>query len=253
MEMQIAQWLMDNRDRYDPDPQRKILRKATLAYTDDPALSLDLVPETPVVSSSIHDAELASAPLLLGLPTQFKQGVNHQEYAAELLQIAQAQVQKAGAKGGMSPDELMGVQNLLGMTVQGQPVPGNGVNSHLQQLAQDETQKPLVKQLHDQMTQVLNMVKKFAQNLVQAQKQAQGNGGAQMDGKDAAKIKSIQQLGQVKIDLARQSHAQRTSQRQLSFEEKQKQEKLKTEAGIAKMDLEAASSISRNRLSSLLE
>jgi hypothetical protein len=253
--MQIAQWLMDNRDRYDPDPQRKILRKATLAYTDDPALSLDLVPETPVVSSSIHDAELASAPLLLGLPTQFKQGVNHQEYAAELLQIAQAQVQKAGAKGGMSPDELMGVQNLLGMTVQGQPVPGNGVNSHLQQLAQDETQKPLVKQLHDQMTQVLNMVKKFAQQQAQAAKAQQqgGNGKGGLDPKDQAKIAATAATAQNKIQMGKASHAQKTAQRQISFEQKMAQDKQRHEADIAKLDLEGAADIQRNRLRGLLE
>lgn len=65
LEMAIADKLMAVRNLYDPEPQRKILSRYTLAQTDDPGLTEQLVPDQPVkVTDSVHDAQLAAGTLM---------------------------------------------------------------------------------------------------------------------------------------------------------------------------------------------
>lgn len=267
-EMQIASWLMENREKYDPEPQRMILREATLAVTDDAGKADMLVPESPKPSTSVHDANLAAAGMLMGLPTIFMDAVNHQEYAAALIGALQNQIQKMTQKGGVpTPDELNGMQNLAGMTIQGQNIKGNGISNHIKVIEQDKDSGPIAKRLNDVLGKLVNEIKGGAQRLqAQMQKaqqeQAQGNG--HMDPKDQAKIQAIQTTAQVKAQNATQSNAQRTAQRAIQFEQKMKQDaerhaldiaKSKREhaATLAKTDLEAAANITRNRMSSTEE
>jgi hypothetical protein len=96
------------------------------------------------------------------------------------------------------------------------------------------------------------------------QKAAQQNGGAQMDPKDAAKIKATEATAQTKISLAKESHAQKTAQRQISFEQKLKQDAMKHGheltksasqhlADIAATDLEARANARRTKMKSFDE
>lgn len=251
LELQIAQQLMQYRQLYDPDPQRQILRDVTLAITDDPGRAMALVPEQQnKVTESVHDAQLAAAALLTGIMMGLKQGVNHQEYAATLLKVFQQQIQKIGRRGGVAtPDELMGLQNLAGQTIQGQPIGGNGIMSHLQILAQDEEAKPLVKQLGDQLGKLMNEVKAFAQRLQEQQQKAQEqNGNGQMDPKDKAKIQATVVSAQVKAENARQSHAQRTAQRQLQWEQEMEQRQQEHAQEMREKHLEQAHDLAINRI-----
>lgn len=267
MEMAIAQWLMENREKYDPDSQRVILRDATLAVTDNPDKAEELVPEEPVVSSSVHDAQLASSTMLMGLPMAFKSGVNHQEYAAALIGSLTSEVAKVMQFKGGVPDQdtLAGMQNLAGVTIQGQEIPGNGARAHIAVLEGDDTAKQVAKQLNDALGKQMNEVKGFAQRLQEAAKKAQEqNGNGQMDPKDIAKVKAMEMQAQVKAKNAEQSHAQKTAQRAIAFEQKTLQDKQKFQqellessrehaANLAKTDLEAASTLQRNRLASTEE
>ena len=91
------------------------------------------------------------------------------------------------------------------------------------------------------------------QRLQQAmQKQAQqGNGKGGMDPKDAAKIQATMMTAKVKSDNMRDSHAQRTAQRQIQFEQQVQQDAQKHQADIQGKDLETAAEITRNRLKSV--
>jgi phage baseplate assembly protein W len=269
LEMQIAATLMEWRDKFDPDGQRKILRDSVTAITDDSARAEALVPETPIVSSSVHDAQLAAGPLMMGMPMALKQGVNHQEYALALIGALNFQIQKVMKKGGVAnPDELAGMQNLAGQTIAGQPIPGNGASAHLVILAADDQAKPEAKKLAQKLSKAMNEVRAMAQRLQemqQKQQQAQAqNGQGGMDPKDQAKIQATIATGKAKIDLAKQSHAQKTAQRQIQFEQKLKQDSQKHgmevqqgarehQAAIAGQDLETAANIQRNQLTSLAE
>jgi len=267
MEMTIANWLMEARDKYDPQAQRIILRDATLAITDNPDKANELVPWEPEVSDSVHDAQLSVSTLLMGQPMAFKDGVNHQEYAVSLIGALAAEVQKVNGNGKMTtPDKLAGMQNLGGMDLDGKPIPGNGAMAHIKALSKDPKEKQVVKNLSDLLGKQMNEVRAFAQRLHQAmQKQAQQNGGqAQPDPKDIAKVQGMQLQAQTKAQIAQQSAAQRTAQKQIMFEQKMKQDRQKHQADLgtkhrehlatlAGQDLESASAIRRNQLSSTEE
>lgn len=266
MEMQIAGQLMQWIDRLDPDPQRKVLRKSVLAITGDASIAQELVPEERVMSSSVHDAQLAASGLLMGLPQTLKEGVNHQEYAAELMKSMASQIQKiAKAQNGVAtPDQLNGLQNAAGQTIQGQPIQGNGAFNHIQLLEKSEGSKKVAKQLGDALGKLMNEMKAFAQRLQEQQKaQAQAaqkqNGGP--DPKDAAKIQGTLLTAKTKVQIARESAGQRTAQRQIQFQQKMQQDaekhnlelaKTKREhvAEIEKKDLEASANIRRTGLQS---
>lgn len=234
LEMAIAQQLMQFRNLYDPEPQRQILRDVTLAITDDPARADALVPESPQkVTDSIHDAQLAAASLMLGLPVAIKTGMNHIEYVDSLMTSMAIIIKRImTADGGVTTaDNILGLQNMAA-----------NIGEHIRIIAQDKAEKARVKQYGDQLGKLMNQVKAFAQRL-QEQMQQQAAQGPQMDPETMAKIQAITATAQVKADNTKQAHAQRTAQRQIQFEmsEKQKEQthqlNMKIKAQEAELDL----------------
>jgi hypothetical protein len=253
LEMQIADWLMTNRQAFDPEPQRTILRKASLAYTGDPDLALELVPEEPVkVSPSMREAAHIASDLLAGITVEPMTGENHMEIIETMLRIMAERVNFGLQAGGMvEPKELSGLQAI-----------GQHISQRIEMFAEDPQQKERVRQYGDLLGKLMNHVKAFQQRLQQAmQAQAKKNGQGQQgpDPKDAAKVQGMMMQAQTKQQIAQQSAAQRTAQRQVQHELKLRQQmedhqlKLQQEmtqhgADLAKTDLEAASNIRRNRL-----
>lgn len=243
LEMTIAQQLMEWRDKFDPEPQRTILRDSVLAITDDPAKALSLVPEKPVkVTDSVHDAQLASGSLMMGLPVEVKTGINHIEYVDTLL-LNMAVIMKGieqTTKMG-TPDQIKGLLNIAG-----------NISDHIKIIAQDEKEKPRVKKYQDQLAKMMNMVKAYAQRQQQAmQKQAQaGNGG--MDPEKLAKMQAEMMLAQQKKENARTSHAEKTAQRRITFEQQTKQKAeqhaLEMRSKAAQAELEIRKTAEENRL-----
>jgi len=223
MEMTIAQQLLEMRNLFDPEPQRKILRDVTLAITDDPARAEDLVPDKVAqVTDSVHDAQLAAGSLLAGLPVAVKTGINHIEYVETLLADMAILVGRIQKSGGMTtPDKLMGLQNLA-----------VHIEQHIGIIAQDEEEKQRVKKYGDQLGKLMNLVKAFAQRLQQQMQQQ--NGQQQMDPKDVAKLKSQEASAKIKQQNTRESHAQRTVQRQIQFEQDMQQRKQEHEIDMLK-------------------
>lgn len=246
LEMAIANQLMEWRDKFDPDPQRKILYDATLALTDDPGRAELLVPDEPVrVTDAVHDAQLAAGTLMLGLPVALKTGMNHIEYVETLLVDMALLIQKATQQGNMmSPNDLTGLQNMA-----------QHIGQHLQIMAKDEQQKQMVKELGGKLSKLMNLLKGFAQRLQQQMKSQQGNGqGGNGDAqKEMVKIQSAMALAKIKQQNTRESHAQRTAQRQIQFEQQLKQEAQKHQMEVQAEDLKTAAEIQRNRLKSLNE
>jgi|SRR5579863_3542037 len=212
LELTIAQQLMQYRNLYDPEPQREILRDVTLAITDDPGRAERLVPEKPVaVTDSVHDAQLAASTLLRGLPVGIKTGINHIEYVNAMMPDMAIIIGKASQNGGMADaDTIQGLQNMAQHLAQ-----------HIAIIAQDPTEKQLVKKMSDTLGKLMNQVKAMAQRLQSAMKKRQQQNGAQIDPKDAAKIQGMMAQSKVKQDNTAKSHAQRTAQRQIAFEKEQ--------------------------------
>lgn len=214
LEMAIAEQLMQYRNLYDPEPQREILRDVTLAITDDPARAEALVPTRPMkITDSVHDAEISTASLMMGLPVDIKTGMNHIEYVDTMLRNLSIVILKAKKQGNMaSPDQIEGMQNMA-----------NHINAHIQIVAQDENEKQRVTFWQKNLTKMMNEVKGFMQRLQQAMKDKsqQGNGA---DPEAMAKIQSQKMQAEAKMANTRESHAQRTAQRQIQFEMEEKRD-----------------------------
>lgn len=240
LELQIAEWLMTNRAAFDSGPQRDILRRSTLAWTDDPGLAISLVPEEPeVVTEATRDAEYIAATLMAGVNVEPLDGEDNIQIIERLLLILAQKVEQGLNAGGMvPPQQLAGLQAIA-----------QQIGVRIQKLAEDDEQKAKVKQYASTLSQLMNHLKAFEQRLMAAAKaQASGNGQGQMDPKDIAKVQGMQLEAQTKAQLTSQSHAQRTAQRQVAFEQKLRQQAEQHQADLAATDLEAATNIRRNKL-----
>jgi hypothetical protein len=240
MEMAIANWLMEHRDKYDPEPQREILRDVTLAVTDDPAKADRLVPDQPHISDSVHDAQLSFGALMTGAPVAVRPGLNELEVVPTLLGSMAAVMQRIDATGGMATkEEVVGLSNVA-----------QNVAGHIQILARDKSQKAIVKQFGDQLGKLNNLLKGYAQRLAEQQSKQNGNG---LDPETAAKIQSIVLQAQTKAQNTKLSHAQRTAQRQVQFEAEQKRKDTETAAQIQRDNAKTAAEIVHNRMRSVEE
>ncbi len=258
LELATAQSLMEWRPLFDPEAQRSILKMATLAVTDDPGATEELVPENQdKITDSKHDAMVAMGSLMQGLPVQFGPRSNRIEIIevllAEMAMIVQRIEQQQ--QGMAKPEQLMGLQTV-----------GQTIGEQLQILSQDQSQKERVRQYADGLGQLMNMVKAYGQRLQQAMEAAaQQNGqGQQMDPKDMAKIQAMQMQAQAKVANTRESHAQRTAQRQVQWEaeERRKQQQhqldmqrqqVELQTDVAATDIETAAEIKRENAKAAAE
>lgn len=209
LEMAISQQLMEWRPAYGPQAQQQILRDATLAITDDASRAETLVPRGTGVSDSAHDAMVAFGSLMVGAAVALTEDQNRLEVVQVWLGELGMAVQRAEQMGNMvSPDRLVGMQNAL-----------QHVSQLIGEIGKDEKQKETAKQLAAQSGQLANKIKGFAQRLQQQMKAqaAQGGEGSEMM-KAQAKIAADAAQAQVKMANARESHAQKTAQKQVSFE-----------------------------------
>jgi hypothetical protein len=246
MEQAIAGQLMEWRNLYPPESQTTILKKATLAVTDDPGLSEALLPDHPEqISASRHMGQMDAGVLLQGLPVMPGKDINRIEYVEALLAAMAIKVQQIEQTGGMpeSMTDIIGLQNIA-----------QAIASHIQFIALDKNEKQRVREYSDALGQLMNMVKAFAQRW--QEQQQQGNG--QPDPEAMAKIQSMQMQAQAKAANTRESHAQRTAQRQVAFEQKQRQDAeahaleqrkkiAELETNVAATDIATAAEIQQSR------
>jgi len=189
------------------------------------------------VTDSVHDAQLSAGVLMMGLPVALKTGLNHAEYCDTLLESMSAIIKKIEARGGMATiDELIGLQNMA-----------NHITEHIDIIAQDETEKATVKELGDELGKAMNLVKAYGQRLEEQQKkmaqaQAQGNGGG-MDPKDMAKVKAMQIQAKAKAQNLRESHAQKTAQKQVQWKLEQQRKMDDHQMDMQKRKAEMASDL----------
>lgn len=233
--------------KLDPSAQREALQLGLAVTTDDYDLARRWVPDQPHVSDSAHDAQLAAGTLMAALPMAFKEGVNHEEYAVELMKAMAVKLKQIEARGGQStPDEITGLQNLAGETIQGQPLPGNGAAAHIKIFAQElehphykgiqsdeKSIKQKIKGYTDGLAQLMNQVKQIAANSAKAQQSKQQPGGG-VPPEAQAKIAAATITATSKAKLAERSHAQRTAQRQIQFEQGLKQDQQKHQLEMAR-------------------
>jgi hypothetical protein len=232
LEVAIANQLMQWRPLFDPEPQRVILRDAVMAFTDDPGRSIQLVPEAPKPSKAVYQAQYAAGTLMQGIQVNPPEGINKIEYIETLLSaMAEVVNRVAQVQGGMpEADDLVGLQTI-----------SQHIGMSIQLLAQDENEKERARQYADQLGQLMNMVKQFAQKF--AEQQQSQNGG--MDPKLAAEIQKMILTAQTKAELQQTAHSQRTGQRQVQWEMEQERKSEEFARDQERQDIDAAAEVRR--------
>lgn len=216
--------LMATYQLHDPQAQREILQLHDLTVTENPGLATRLVADQPGVSDSIHDAENGVGTILAGGRITPRKGMNSLEYATVYLAVLLQKTQQIEQMGGMTTFEtLVGLQNL-----------SQHAQAHIQIVAQDKEAKAKVKQLGDALGQATNLLKAFGQRMAEAQGQQQQGGNGQPDPTAMAKVQATVIQAQTKAQLAAQSHAQKTQQRQVQFDQKLRQQDQAHQADMAK-------------------
>lgn len=256
LEMAISEQLYSMMPKFDPDPQREILRDVVFNITEDPARAERLVPIEPLkVSDSIHDAQTGvAAALMQGLPVMVKTGQNHAEVVQALLFTLKSVIDRCNQRGGMAtPDQIQG----MGAIAQ-------HIEEHIKILSQDESEKQAVAAFGKELGKLMNFVKAFVQRLQEQMKKQQQQQGQQGDPAAAAKIQLEAEKTKSKIELGKQSHAQKTAQRQISWEQKMQQDKVKfdqehhhenvkTGAEIQREHIKTVDEVRRNKMKALEE
>lgn len=239
-------------DKVDPDAQKDLVRSFIAVNSGDYDLANRSVPEQRPISDSKADAGKWIGTILAGLPATVQDGMNHSEYVEVWMHALALRVQMIEQKGGMAtPDELMGLNNLAMM-----------IQQQIALVARDKNEKARVKKYGDDLKNLTNMLKGYAQRLAeQAKKQA---AQAQPDPAAQAKIQTMTMAAETKAKLAADSHAQKTAQRQIAFEQQLKQkheqhqmdtvhDSVEHRMNLKKTNLEAASAVNRNKMKSLSE
>jgi hypothetical protein len=242
LEMAISEQLLSMRPLFDPEPQREILRDVVLNLTDDAARADRLVPEQPLkVSDSVHDAQLAAAALMMGLPVSVKTGMDHQEYIVTLLQDLQQVIQQAQQSGGMmQPDKIQGCQAIA-----------QHIQQHLQILSQDKNEKEFVANAEKALSKLMNEVRAFMQRLQQMMKKQQQSNGA--GGEGAAKAQAQIIAAKTKAQIQQQSHSQKAAQRQIAFQKEEQRKDEEFNRDQARLDAETAGDIQRMHMEAITQ
>lgn len=239
LEMAIAEQLMQFRNLYDPEPQRQILRDFTLAITDDPGRTETMVPEEPMhMTDSTLTAQLAAGSLMSGLPVGVKTGINHIEYVDTMLVSMQVEIGRIQQRGGVpTQDKLEGMDAMA-----------QHIAQHIQIVAQDPNEKERVTNWGKQMSKLMNLVRAFAQRLQEQQQQQQPQGDNGASAELQAKLQAIKVTADAKAANTRESHAQRTAQRQVQFEMQTKQDMQKQMLELKKEEAKLAMEIRAKEL-----
>lgn len=245
VQMATVQFLQNIRKNLPPDGQRLVDNMSIAAATDQPQLADDMAPlkENQPISSSMHDAQLATERLLKGLPFHLPKDAIGMDYAVQWLHDLALLVQQAVQSGGMAqPDQLVGMGNLA-----------QHIKALLDQEATNPDQKENVRPLEDNLGQLMNHLKAFQQRLMQAAKAQQKQAGNGANGEGAAKVQAMMMQAQAKAANTRESHAQKTAQRQQAWEMEQQRKNAQLAADIQREGVRTRHELLGNRIRALSE
>lgn len=239
MQMAMADKLMATiYDKIDPTEQADLKRLYIAVNSGDYDLANRMVPEMPVISPTVNAAQNDAATLLLGMPVSPRKGINETEYIETMLHSMAAKVAQLEMAGAMATS-----QEIQGLAMMAQTIEG-----HIKVFAQDKKQKAQVKKYSDDLGKLMNLLKSYAQRLAEQNKSQNG-----MTPEAQAKVQTMLIQAQTKSKIQSESHAQRTAERKLAFEQKMRQDMVQHRADLVKKDLESASSIRRNGLKAFTE
>jgi hypothetical protein len=253
IQMAIVQYLNSVRGNLGPEAQRKVDHLGIMVTTGSAQVAEELAPvkgQEPI-SRSAHDAELATDRLMRGLPLTPTPQMVYEDYVRVWIKDMAGvigQIQKTGGVG--TQEQILGLGNMA------QHI---GAFLKLMGSSKQEQEKEKVKQYEEALGKLTNLVKAFAQRLQQQQQAGNGGGGAAAAeaAKAAGKIQAEKIVATAKAQNMRESHAQRTAQKQTSFELEQQRKDREHRAEMRRQTqehaLDVAGELTRHRLNSIEE
>jgi hypothetical protein len=231
VQMATVGYLNQIRQNLPPAGQRVVDHMSVEAATDLPALAEEIVPlsENQPISASREKAQYATDRLLRGLPFEEPKDAIYEDYVLVWMEDLGRELDKKLKAGTATPEELAGMMNMA-----------QHIGNFIEIIGRNEdaAEQAKARQYGALLGQLTNHLKALAQRTEEAmQAQSQGgepggNGAAEEMAKTAAKIESQKILAQAKADNMRESHAQRTQQRQTSWELEEQRKNQQTEADI---------------------
>ena len=233
LEIAQANQLLQMRQFLGPDAQRRVDHIAVEVFTDDPALAEDLAPtdgQKPI-SKSQHDAQLSTERILRGLQFDPMPDMVFEDYVQVWLKDMAATIQIIQQTGQPTMKDVIGLGNLA-----------QHIQKFIQAIGGGETDQPRLKQYADMLGQLMNFVKQFAQQIQESQQAQQGQNGNGEAALTQGKVQAMHypSAGQG-AEIAKQSHALKTAQKEASFELEQQRKDKQLQADIRRKNLGSCS------------
>lgn len=235
MEIAEANELFQNIQAFDPSAQQEIKHDWALAITGNPSKARRLAPinAKKAVTASVHDAQQSFGTLMRGVDMEPVEGLSHTEQVGALLACMAHEIEGIMQTGGMgTPRDVTGLQNVAKFIIK-----------HLEIMAQDDKNKPLVKKFGDDLSRLMNLVRAFEQRQQQAMEAAAKQGGQGQQGPDPTVIAKAQ--GTILQDTVKAKAKEASAQQKLrhteqKFQQSQRLKTLETVAGIQRKGVEQA-------------
>lgn len=207
LEQGQAQALLNVRPMLNPEAQNEVMHDYVYAITHDPKRANRLAPlgAAPHVSDTVADTERVYGAIMAGSKVNPRPGLIAAEVVSTIIGEMGVTVQTIMQQGGIGTPQI--VQGLQGAA--------QYAGAYLQQMAQDKTQQQAVKQFSDQLGQLMNLVKSFAQR---QQEMMQKRQNGQPDPAMMAQLQADQMAAQQKLQADQQKHEQNMTQKQQKFE-----------------------------------
>lgn len=211
LQIAMAEKLMAIRGNLDPQSQRDVDRQYVLANTDDPALAARLVPieDEKEPTNTPHDAMVAVASILKGMPIPPKPGESQIEVIETWLEAFAKQLEFLKAQGIPSPADLMGLENLAA-----------NILTRVDLVKGDRSNAMRVKGYVKAVSNFMRIVKAMQQTIQQMAKQQAGKNGQAEAAMERAKLEGEVARTRTKLEQSQASHAQRTREREMSSQQR---------------------------------
>jgi len=225
MQVAMADKLMMIYSKLDPQAQTELKRMYIAVNTEDYELAFRWVPEVQKTSPSTQEALQTFGTLMQGVQVPLRDGANHED---EINALFGAMIQILQRFEEIH--KLPTMDQILGLFTVGQHIglliskmEEDAATPTPQGFPQDDTLKEKVKAWSDDLAQIMNQVKGYAQRV--KEQEAANAANTQGDPAAAAKVQATIIQAQTKSKIAEESHAQRTAQRQVQFENQIEQQR----------------------------
>lgn len=246
LQMAIVDGIQKIRKNLGPEAQRKADHLYILYLTQRKDLADSMAPmdQPKLATESMHDAQLSTERLMMGLPFAESAHMIFEDYVKVWLIDLELLVQQQTQAGMATMDQIRGYANMA-----------QHIGKFLGMMDQEDD-RDRIAEYKQRLTKTMNLVRGLAQRLKQqmaavTKNGQQGTGG--IDAKTMAEIRGKMMIDRSKSLNLRESHAQRTAQRQTAFELEQQRKDRELNADLRRRGIETGHELATNTLKAFKE